>query len=400
MRATMRPRHVLSPAQALIRGALAVFIVAVALVTVLHWPGDNGSATAQADTTTPPTTTQVATAPPQAQGQTVAAATAQSFASVADLVQAVNPAVVTVINEQTFRGFGSANGTTQPVGSGTGFVIDADGHIVTNNHVVEGATSLQVILTDGTKVPATLVGTDAVSDLAVIKVDSASVPAVVSLGDSDALRVGDIVIAIGSPLGEYTNTVTEGIVSGIDRTLEGSGTRSLHGLIQHDAAINPGNSGGPLFNASGEVVGVNTAVIRQTGNGQTVEGLGFAIPSNTVRQIAETLMRDGKVTRPYLGITYGMLNAQVAAAQNLSIDHGAYVQDVVAGSPAATAGLRAGDVITALNGQTIDASNGLDTLLLQHQPGESVTLTVTRTGTGSAQEVTITVTLGTRPANT
>jgi S1-C subfamily serine protease len=361
------------------------------MVTVLHWPGDSTASTALVDTTTPVATTQ-------SQSETVAVDTTAPFTSIADLVEAVNPAVVTVINEQTFQGFGQMGGTTQPAGSGTGFVISADGYIVTNNHVVEGASSLRVILTDGTEGPATLVGTDALTDLAVISIDASDVPAVVTLGDSGALRVGDAVIAIGSPLGEYTNTVTEGIVSGLDRALDSSSGRGLHGLIQHDAAINPGNSGGPLFNASGEVVGVNTAVIRQTSSGEPVQGMGFAVPSNTVRQIAETLIRDGQVTRPYLGINYGMLTPQIAAAQNLSIEHGAFVQNVVADSPAAEAGLQTGDVITAINGQTLDAANALDTLLLQHEPGDSITLSVTRTPSG--EELSISVTLGTRPANT
>lgn len=348
----------------------------------------------------PQATAQVSSAAagasPSAKG---ASATTGSYASVADLVAAVNPAVVTVINEQTFRGFGqSGQGNVQPAGSGTGFIISQDGYVVTNNHVVEGSDALKVIFADGTEVDATLIGADAVSDLAVIQIPAADVKATLSLGDSGTLQVGQAVVAIGSALGEYTNTVTEGIVSGLGRSLDsGNGSAGLEDLIQHDAAINPGNSGGPLLNLNGEVVGVNTAVVRYAGNGEPAEGLGFAIPSNTVKEITSQLIGQGAVERPYLGIAYAMLTPEIAAAQGLSVQQGAYVQQVAAGSPAATAGIETGDVIVSIGGTQLDADHSLQDALFAHQPGETVKLAVYRSSSNQTQ--TLDVTLGTRPSN-
>lgn len=318
------------------------------------------------------------------------------FASVPDLVEAVNPAVVTVINEQSFQGFGNfGQGQLQPVGSGTGFIISEDGYIVTNNHVVEGSEDLLVIFQDGSEVDATLIGTDPLTDLAVIQIDG-DVPGVVELGDSNELRVGEQVIAIGSALGEYTNTVTEGVVSGLGRALPSQSGDNLDNLIQHDAAINPGNSGGPLFTLDGEVVGVNTAVVRQAETGVPAEGLGFAIPSNTVQEISAQLIDEGSVERPYLGITYGMLNPQRATSLNLDIDQGAYVQEVEPNSPAGTAGLEGGDVIVSLDGQDLTEDMSLQDVLFEYAPGDSIELEVFRSSTG--ETTTITVDLGTRPA--
>jgi 2-alkenal reductase len=323
---------------------------------------------------------------------------AKTYDSVPDLVDAVDQSVVTVINEQKFNGFGSSStqGQLQPAGSGTGFIISKDGYVVTNNHVVEGSDSLKVIYQDGTEVDAKLVGTDSTSDIAVIQI-SGDVPAPVALGDSSQLRVGESVIAIGSPLGEYTNTVTEGIVSALGRSLSTDSGSGLENMIQHDAAINPGNSGGPLLNMKGQVVGVNTAVVRQAEPGVSAEGLGFAIPSNTVKDIATQLIENGKVVRPYLGIEYQLLNPQLSTSQNLSIDHGAYVVSVVSGGPADTAGLQQGDVITKMDDQEINDTTSLQDLLFAHKPGDTVTLEVVR---GQSKDTTtLQVRLGTRPSD-
>jgi S1-C subfamily serine protease len=296
-----------------------------------------------------PTTSSATTSTPDA-----SASSTNAVSAVADVVARVNPAVVTVINQQQFQGFNQSQSSgLQTAGTGTGFIISQDGYIVTNNHVVDGAASLQVIYQDGTTVDATLVSVDTYTDLAVIKIDG-TVPAVVAFGDSSTLRPGDAVIAIGSALGDYTNTVTEGIVSGLNRQLSDSSGFAYDNMIQHDAAINPGNSGGPLLNLAGQVIGVNTAVVRDTGSGETAEGLGFAIPSNTVQQVVDTLIKSGSVTRPYLGAQYTPLTPQVAAAQGLSVTAGALVSQVTSGGPAATAGLQKGDVITSLNGEAID----------------------------------------------
>lgn len=326
----------------------------------------------------------------------VATSAGKTYDNIADMVEDVNKAVVTVINKQTFAGFGQTTSELQPAGSGTGFIVSTDGYVITNNHVVEGSDSLSVIFLDGTEIPATLVGADAISDLAVIKIQD-PVPATVSLGDSSTLRVGEEVVAIGSALGEYTNTVTQGIVSGLGRSLDSQTGAGMENMIQHDAPINPGNSGGPLLNMQGQVVGVNTAVVRQAEPGVTAEGLGFAIPSNTVKDIARQLIDNGKIDRAFLGISYQLINPQLAAAQNLPVDHGAYVADLVAGGPAATAGVQVGDIITAIDGQDIGQTTSLQDLLFQHKPGDTIELTIARGDSG--QTMSVKVTLGTRPAS-
>jgi 2-alkenal reductase len=312
--------------------------------------------------------------------------------SLADLVEQVNPAVVTVLNLQEFGGFYNQQGDPETAGSGTGFFISEDGYLVTNNHVVEGSDELSVIFSDGTEVPATMVGTDPLTDLAVLKIDG-EVPGVVELGDSSELRPGDRIIAIGSPLGAYTNTVTEGIVSGIGRRVAGTNA-TVDNLIQHDAAINPGNSGGPLFTLNGEVVGVNTLVVRQSGSGISAEGLGFAIPSDTVEQVSQAIIEDGMVERPYLGITFQQISPTVAATLEIDVDNGALVVEIQPG-PAADAGLQVDDVITHINGEEINEDNTLTDLLFEYDPGDTVELTVHRQATD--ETLTLDVTLGTRP---
>ncbi len=312
--------------------------------------------------------------------------------SLADLVEEVNPAVVTVINQQEFDGFYDQQGEPQTAGTGTGFFITEDGYLVTNNHVVEGSDDVSVIFADGTEVDAELIGTDPLTDLAIIKVDG-EIPGYVELGNSAELRPGERIIAIGSPLGSYTNTVTEGIVSGIGRSVQGT-SAAVDNLIQHDAAINPGNSGGPLFTLDGKVVGVNTLVVRQSGTGISAEGLGFAIPSDTVAQVSEAIITEGRVERPYLGITFQPLSPTTAATLGIDIDHGALIVEIQPG-PAADAGLLVDDVITHINGEAVNEDNTLTDLLFEYEPGDTVELTVYRSS--SAETLTLDVTLGTRP---
>lgn len=313
--------------------------------------------------------------------------------SVADIVEVVSGAVVTVVNQQSFQGFTGEANQLQPAGTGTGFVISEDGYIVTNNHVVEGSESLEVILSDGETVPATLIGTDMFTDLAVVKVDR-TMDVVVDFGDSNALRPGEEVVAIGSALGDFTNTVTQGVISALGRTLTG-GERNLENMLQHDAAINPGNSGGPLFNMSGEVVGVNTAVVRQAAPGVSAEGLGFAIPSSTVQEIVGSLIEQGQVIRPYLGISYQPVTPRSATAQGLAVENGVLINDLPTGGPAAAAGLQIGDIITKLAGEEINQDNPLENLLFQHEPGDTIQVEVHRPSTG--ETLTFDVTLETRP---
>lgn len=313
--------------------------------------------------------------------------------SAVDVVKLVSPAVVTVINEQTVQ---TQDGTSsiQPVGSGTGFIIDEDGHIVTNWHVVDGGTKFEVIYSDGTTHDAELVGSDEVSDLAVVKVED-DVPATVAFGDSDALLPGESVLAMGSPLGDFQNTVTEGIVSATNRDFPGStGSNSQYNnLIQHDAAINPGNSGGPLLNMNGEVVGVNTLGISVDDSGQPVQGLFFAIPSNSVEKVVEQIIDNGEVTYPFVGIRFTDNSATVAAQNNLPIDTGVVVLDVTAGGPADDAGLQQGDIITKIGEYELNAQTTFSEALFNYAPGDEIDIEINRGG----DEMTVTLTLGERP---
>ena len=220
-------------------------------------------------------------------------------------------------------------------------------------------------------------------------------PATVPFGDSSALRQGEPVIAIGSALGDYTNTVTEGIVSGLHRVLsDNQGGASYDNMIQHDAAINPGNSGGPLLNLAGEVIGVNTAVVRQAEPGVSAEGLGFAIPSNTVQEVTQTLIESGKVNRPYLGIEYTMLTPQIATTLGVPVQDGALVRSVEPG-PSQDAGIKENDVITKIDGDAVDKDHPLRDVLFKHKPSETVDVELFRPDTN--ETLTVQVTLGTRP---
>ncbi|MCC6942984.1 MAG: trypsin-like peptidase domain-containing protein [Thermomicrobiales bacterium] len=308
------------------------------------------------------------------------------IASAALIVQNAGQAVVTVVNEQVFQGIDDP----VPAGSGTGFVIDEQGHIVTNWHVVDGGVSFQVIFSTGERRPATLVGSDELSDLAVIQVEG-GVPATVPFGDSDALFPGETVLAIGSPFGSFTNTVTQGIVSALGRDLAGSG---YNNLIQHDAAINPGNSGGPLLNMRGEVVGVNTLGIQELG-GQLVQGLFFAVPSSTVVEIVERLIADGEVRYPFFGITYQTITWQTAAQAGLPVDNGVFVTEVTVGGPAQAAGVLPGDIVLSIDSVPITDQDAFSELLFAHQPGEEITAELLRGG----ETLSVTLVLGDREAS-
>jgi 2-alkenal reductase len=303
-------------------------------------------------------------------------------------VQKVAPAVVTVLNT-------SAQGS----GSGSGVIMSDKGYILTNNHVVEGASELAVVFNDGSRRDAKLIGTDPLNDVAVIQV-SGDLPAVAAVGDAAALQPGEQVLAIGSPLGNFRNTVTAGVVSALNRSVG-----EMEGLIQTDAAINSGNSGGPLINLSGEVVGLNTLVVRNdqfSASAAPIEGLGFAVPSTIFRGVAEQLIASGKVSYPFLGVSYLPIDGSVAAELNLPVQSGALIQSSRPGQPAIQpgtaaerAGLREGDIITAIDGQKLDGDTSLRQVLLQHRPGDTVTLTVLRDG----KENSVQVTLGARDPN-
>ncbi|MCJ7708645.1 MAG: trypsin-like peptidase domain-containing protein [Anaerolineales bacterium] len=304
----------------------------------------------------------------------------------------VGPAVVTVVNHlppQTSF-FGQP---AEATAMGSGVILSSEGYIVTNNHVVDGAESLEVILADGTHIPAQLIGVDPFADLAVVKVDGA-MPAVAVWGNSDTLEPGEAVIAIGSPLGDFQNTVTVGVVSATGRSIDTGSGYQMEGLIQTDAAINHGNSGGPLVNLAGQVVGINTLVVRGSSFNQAVaEGLGFAIASNTARAAVDQLVANGYVSHPYLGIRWQAITPETSSGQGYPVEYGALLNEVEPGGPAAEAGLRAGDILTDVNGQAIDANNPFINLLFKHQPGEVVTLGVLR----AQEQIQVQVTLTERP---
>lgn len=301
----------------------------------------------------------------------------------------VRPAAVFVgINAST-----PSSGEVVPVGNGSGAIIDAQGHILTNNHVVAEAQRLTVTLPDGRTFDAKLIGRDPLSDLAVIRIQGDNLP-IIPMGDSDQLDIGQWVVAIGNALGlEGGPTVTAGVVSALNRTIETDPGVALSGLIQTDAAINPGNSGGPLVNLRGELIGINTAVPGQMGTGFQPSGIGFAISINEARPIIQQLLDHGRVVRPYLGIVPVTLTPAIRSQVGLTADKGVIVSSVSPNSPARQAGLQAQDVITAIDGNATDTAQALRAILEQHQVGDRVTLTVTRRN----QQLQLPITLGTSP---
>jgi S1-C subfamily serine protease len=296
---------------------------------------------------------------------------------IVDVVKELLPTVVTVVNR-------ARSGQAQS--SGSGFVIDAQrGYAVTNNHVVENGASFDVIFSDNRTVRATLVGRDPFTDVAVLRVPAGDLKAA-TLANSDAVPVGASVVAIGSPLGEYQNTVTVGVVSGKGRRVPETPSIILEDLIQTDAAINPGNSGGPLIWAAvRQVIGMNTLVA----DPNQAQGIGFAVSSNTIRQIADEIIANGKVERGYLGVASEPLTPRQAVSLGLPPTAGAIVTHVDPGTPAAQVGIRVGDVITKVNDQQIDQQHPLQSVLVKFRPAERVRLTMIRGGAAQTVEVTL-----------
>jgi serine protease Do len=306
-----------------------------------------------------------------------------------DIAAAVSPSVVAVINNQyVSTAFGNGS-TLEEAGSGSGVILTADGYIVTNNHVIDDADAITVTLSDGQEYPATLVGKDATTDLAVIKVEATGLTPV-AIGDSSSVQVGEFVVAIGNPLGNLTGTVTQGIVSAVNRELNVDG--NTYNLIQTDAAINPGNSGGALVNSAGQLIGINslksiTAGYDSYGNAIAADGIGFAIPVNEAMPIIEALIKDGKIARPALGIS--VYEITLEDATNWSVPRGLLIRDTELGSPAATAGVQANDIITAVDGQTITSTAELKEILQSKDVGGTVSLTLWRNNQTGTLEVSI-----------
>jgi S1-C subfamily serine protease len=282
------------------------------------------------------------------------------------------PAVVSITTRQIE--YDQFNQPASIRGLGSGFLLDRSGHVLTNNHVVEGAEEIKVALTDGRVFRAVMVGADRFTDLAVLKIEGRSLPAL-RLAASSRLAVGETVVAIGSPLWiEGGPTVTVGVVSALGRTMEQPGLPMLHNLIQTDAAINPGNSGGPLLNLRGEVVGINTAVIA------SAHGIGFAISTSTIKPIVATLLAHGRVVRASLGVVAVSVTPQVAYANALPMERGALVIRTEAGGAGEAAGLNAGDVITAIAGKPVRDLHHLHEALSRHRVGEAIEISVWRAG--------------------
>jgi putative serine protease PepD len=297
--------------------------------------------------------------------------TANGALSVNEIYQRARKGVVEITVTQGSDGFGSQSGTAQ----GSGWVYDSAGHIITNEHVVDGASSVSVMFWNGKKADARVVGTDPSTDLAVIAVDApSSLLFPLSVGDSGNVQVGDSVVAIGSPFG-LEETVTAGIVSALHREMTSPNNFAIDDSIQTDAAINHGNSGGPLLNAQGKVIGVNAQIASDSGGS---DGVGFAIPSDTVRSIARQLITTGKAQHAFLGVVLDDTS-----------ENGAHVAQVRGGGPAAEAGLRAGDVITQVNGEQVDSSDELRAAINAHKPGDKVSITYTRNGQSHTAEVTL-----------
>lgn len=319
-------------------------------------PADSGGPSPAASTTTPAPT------PPS---------NPDPFAPVVNIVKQAQPSVVTVITEN---------------GLGSGIIYSSDGMIVTNNHVVASGTTYKVAFASGEQVPATLVGTDPLADVAVLKVDKTGLPA--ASFEHSVPQIGSLAVAIGSPLG-FENTVTVGVVSGLQRTIPGSAAESqaLVDLIQTDAAISPGNSGGALVDAQAKVIGMNVAYIPPSASAVSI---GFAIPAETVTAVADDLIAGKPVQHAFLGIRYGTLTPQLAQQYNINADHGLVVLEVQAGTPAAQAGLKPGDVILSFDGHDMNQVEDLIAVLHQHAPGDTVPVVIERNN----QQQTLQVTLG------
>jgi S1-C subfamily serine protease len=312
-----------------------------------------------------------------------------------DVAAAVSPAVVRIT---TSANVDTSNGIIPETGVGSGVIYDSSGWILTNRHVVEGSQTMKVELNDGRVLDGKVYGIDTLTDLAIVKIEATDLPTA-SLGDSTALKVGQLVIAIGSPLGTYSNSVTSGIVSAKGRSITANGNENLNNLIQTDAAINPGNSGGPLLDAGGHVVGINTAIAADS------NGIGFAIPINIARPIMQQAVAGKPLARPYMGVIYRALDVQYSKTNNLPVSAGALVLPggtpdaptpaVIPGGPAAAAGIKEGDIIVKVNAQAIDGDHPLDATLSEFAPGDTISVEILRSG----QTQTLSVTLGTRPSN-
>jgi len=343
----------------------------------------------------------------EVQGETTEPAAFPSTGArkISDIYEAAKHGVVQVTSTSVVSN--NFFGAQEQQAQGSGFVIDKDGHVVTNYHVVEGAKKVQVSFSDEEKKDATVVGTDPSTDIAVLKIQGAWSRSLIplTLGSSSAVQVGDAVVAIGNPFG-LERTVTAGIVSALQRRIQAPNGFQIDQAIQTDAAINHGNSGGPLLNANGDVIGVNAQIESESGGNV---GIGFAIPIDTVKDVASQLIKDGKVEHAYLGVDIATISSDLAENFRVPVDNGVLVQHVREGSPAADAGLKGGtmhvvfagttywlggDVITKADGQFLETSDQLASVVTSKQPGDSLELEVHR----GQETLNVTVELGRQPS--
>ncbi len=316
--------------------------------------------------------------------------------TIASVAEKVSPSVVSILTETRTRSY---YGTSTADGAGTGVIVSKDGYIMTNNHVIQDAVSVAVVDNNGEQFNnVTVIGRDPLNDIAFLKINADAEFKPATLGNSATIRTGQLVVAIGNALGQYSNTVTSGIISGVGRPItassEGGATESLTDLIQTDASINPGNSGGALVNAAGQVIGINTAIV------EDANGIGFAIPINSTKGVLAGVLETGKINRAYLGINYVTITPAVANKYKLSVKQGAYVYTesgnaIASNGPAAQSGLKQGDIITKINNDTVGTAGGLASIAGQYKPGDTVTLTYLRDG----KEATTSLTLGKYTAN-
>ena len=353
----------LKPLIAGVVGALLVLLVMPAVFGVNPIDIITGKVkkTATVTSTTPATVKQVSVVSPT-----------QGATDVASIAKKITPSIVNIDVKTSSRGMPYYSNSEQE-GTGSGVIYSSDGYIVTNNHVVAGASSITVTLASGEEVKATTVGTDPENDVAVVKINKTGLPAL-ALGDSDSLVVGQMVVAVGSPLG-FEQTVTSGIVSALHRNVTASSSGSstvLTDLVQTDAPINPGNSGGALCDGSGALIGINTLIASQSGGS---EGIGFSIPVNTVKQVANDIIAGRKVSHPHIGVQGQSVSTEIAAQYGLPVNEGAYVTYVASGSPAQKAGIKTGDIIVAADGQPVKTVDTLMAAIKKKSVGQKINLT-------------------------
>ena len=380
-------------------GRVARSAVALVLAAAMGFAGGfvgakyGGSGKVVIQQAAPSATSDSSTGSSGADSTITAASSSGSSLTTEQVADMVSPSVVVITTEQVVYSQWSWYGQSQvESGAGSGVIISSDGYILTCAHVVDGASTITVTI-DDKDYTATLVGEDTTSDVAVIKIDATGLtPATV--GDSDNLKVGQSVMAVGNPLGELGGTVTGGMISALNRsvTIQGTSSTNTMSLIQMDASVSPGNSGGGLFNMNGELIGI----VNAKSSSSDAEGLGFAIPINDAIEVAQQLLENGYVTgRPYLGITYlGVEDAQTAAQLGVNA-YGVYVVEVVKGGPAERAGLQSGDRIVSIDGTEIASKDDLGTLMQKHAAGDTLNITIARNG----QMQTVSVTLGEKTAS-